>query len=557
MQRIIKRAAVACLSFVLIVMTVFSSAPVTVSAASKKTGVGMAEWALRAYNEGWKYVFGGSSAGAVDCSGLIRSYINGGGGAKALLNAATKSGNVSKGMPNIHGLGLWCEGHAGVYVGKNENGVDMAVDARNERVNVVYSTMDSRSWSPWVKWFKIQGVSYPTTGWVTFNGKEYYYKNGEFVTGIQKVDGKVYDFGKSGALKGEVDPSMLTTTTTAKKTTTTKKPTTTTTKFPSLKQGSSGSEVTKLQKRLIKLGYMKGSATGYYGEKTAEAVIKFQKQVGLTADGIAGKGTQTALYADSAPKCTTTTTTKKTTTTTTKKTTTTTTTTAKPTTTTTTTKPPTTATTVPGQTTVTTAPPTTTQPTPTPPSQPVESQPTQPAKVYKNLDVGSKGDEVTALQIRLTELGYFDQEISGYYGAFTRDAIKAFQAKVIPLPTGIADAATQELLFAPDAPGAADEVDLSLIFGEDYLDLQTDGGDMEMEEPIEEAAPVLMESSGISSLERKADLSGFVKTYGRSGALSTIGRWNTSEPTVTIYRNGSSYEISEELSQAMEECVFF
>ena len=44
-----------------------------VSAASS-TGPGMTAHALTAYYQKWKYVYGGSSAGAVDCSGLIYSY---------------------------------------------------------------------------------------------------------------------------------------------------------------------------------------------------------------------------------------------------------------------------------------------------------------------------------------------------------------------------------------------------------------------------------------------------------------------------------------------------
>ena len=41
---------------------------------AKGTGAGLAEWALNAYNSGWSYVYGGSTPGAVDCSGLIYSY---------------------------------------------------------------------------------------------------------------------------------------------------------------------------------------------------------------------------------------------------------------------------------------------------------------------------------------------------------------------------------------------------------------------------------------------------------------------------------------------------
>lgn len=47
------------------------------SAGAKGTGAGLAEWALNAYNSGWSYVYGGSTPGAVDCSGLIYSYAGG------------------------------------------------------------------------------------------------------------------------------------------------------------------------------------------------------------------------------------------------------------------------------------------------------------------------------------------------------------------------------------------------------------------------------------------------------------------------------------------------
>ena len=47
---------------------------------------------------------------------------------------------------------------------------------------------------------------------------------------------------------------------------------------------------------------MTGSADGTFGSATKAAVKLFQKQVGLTVDGVAGESTQKALYASDAPK---------------------------------------------------------------------------------------------------------------------------------------------------------------------------------------------------------------------------------------------------------------
>lgn len=59
--------------------------------------------------------------------------------------------------------------------------------------------------------------------------------------------------------------------------------------------GSTGSEVTKIQTRLKNWGYYNGSVDGVYGTKTRDAVKKFQKNNGLTVDGIAGSATLNAM----------------------------------------------------------------------------------------------------------------------------------------------------------------------------------------------------------------------------------------------------------------------
>lgn len=74
-----------------------------------------------------------------------------------------------------------------------------------------------------------------------------------------------------------------------------------------LKKGSTGADVKKLQQALIDLGYLSDTADGTFGAKTQDAVTLFQSVNGLDADGLAGAKTQallfsgTALSADQAP----------------------------------------------------------------------------------------------------------------------------------------------------------------------------------------------------------------------------------------------------------------
>lgn len=65
--------------------------------------------------------------------------------------------------------------------------------------------------------------------------------------------------------------------------------------YATLRSGSSGSRVRTLQKALISLNYLAGSADGKFGAKTKAAVLSFQKASGLKADGAAGRQTLTKL----------------------------------------------------------------------------------------------------------------------------------------------------------------------------------------------------------------------------------------------------------------------
>jgi peptidoglycan hydrolase-like protein with peptidoglycan-binding domain len=60
---------------------------------------------------------------------------------------------------------------------------------------------------------------------------------------------------------------------------------------------STNGDVTRLQNFLNKHGYLPVAATGYFGPLTAKAVMTFQKENGLTADGIVGPMTRSYVFA--------------------------------------------------------------------------------------------------------------------------------------------------------------------------------------------------------------------------------------------------------------------
>jgi hypothetical protein len=62
-----------------------------------------------------------------------------------------------------------------------------------------------------------------------------------------------------------------------------------------LKQGVSGEDVIKLQQKLREFGYYNGELDGNFGQETTFAIIDFQLDAGLEADGVAGPDTLKAL----------------------------------------------------------------------------------------------------------------------------------------------------------------------------------------------------------------------------------------------------------------------
>ncbi|MBQ1712522.1 MAG: peptidoglycan-binding protein, partial [Firmicutes bacterium] len=188
-KKLVKKSIALVLTAMIAAMMLITGTPVAF--AETPTNVGLAAHALRAYREGWSYVWGGTSYGAVDCSGLIYSYHGVGGCRVDMLGSSSDWGYVSNGIPRVHGLGLHHPGHVGVYIGSGA-----AVDARDEYSGVVYHNVYNKNWN---EWFKIAGVSYPYSGWVLLDGDSYYYEDGQYIVDTSRtMDGITYYFDSAG-----------------------------------------------------------------------------------------------------------------------------------------------------------------------------------------------------------------------------------------------------------------------------------------------------------------------------------------------------------------------
>ena len=59
--------------------------------------------------------------------------------------------------------------------------------------------------------------------------------------------------------------------------------------------GSQGEQVRQVQTKLRQWGYYDGAIDGVFGQATYDAVVRFQRKNGLTADGVAGSATLAAM----------------------------------------------------------------------------------------------------------------------------------------------------------------------------------------------------------------------------------------------------------------------
>ena len=197
---------IAACSIVLPGMTTTASA-----ASSSLTSIGLAEHVLKAYREGWVYSYGAygdfnsNGVRATDCSGLIYSYLcwvddssnikpnwNYPRTVTAQANASSVSGSIDT-IPRTHGLIVTIANydHVGVYVGNGK-----VIDNSTWGVNMRYESVKTNGW---IKWHKLDCITYPTTGWYKFDGDYFYYENGEYIINTTRtIDGVTYTFGSDG-----------------------------------------------------------------------------------------------------------------------------------------------------------------------------------------------------------------------------------------------------------------------------------------------------------------------------------------------------------------------
>jgi len=59
--------------------------------------------------------------------------------------------------------------------------------------------------------------------------------------------------------------------------------------------GARGQDVQEVQRKLKQWGYYNGNVDGIFGQRTYDAVVRFQRKNGLKADGVVGRDTKAAL----------------------------------------------------------------------------------------------------------------------------------------------------------------------------------------------------------------------------------------------------------------------
>lgn len=125
---------------------------------------------------------------------------------------------------------------------------------------------------------------------------------------------------------------------------------------------------------------------------------------------------------------------------------------------------------------------------------------------------GSTGEEVTKIQTRLTELGFYTGAIDGYFGDETEAAYRAFQTAAGVTVDGIAGS-DREILYSDDAPYAEKVEEATEAPAEETEEETTEESEEVAEEPVEEETATVYqngdENEAVTEIQSQLALLGY------------------------------------------------
>ena len=267
-----------------------------------------------------------------------------------------------------------------------------------------------------------------------------------------------------------------------------------------LKLSSVGNEVLKLQKKLADIGY-DVSRDGVFGNGTKKAVIEFQQDFGLGADGVVGRGTWAAIESAANKR--------------------------------------------------------------KEEEEEEEKKPTGDGgkKPHSVLKLHSKGSEVKQLQMLLAKLGY-DVSQDGIFGTGTERAVKEFQKDNGLEPDGIVGKGTWDALLSDDAVGSGDNSKPADTGGSSsknpssLLKLNSEGEDVRKLQELLKELKYNVDVTGVFDLKTKEAVIDFQLENGLDAdGIVGKGTWNVllngnpkpHDPSndVTDFGDSDSIKISE------------
>ncbi len=163
----------------------------------------------------------------------------------------------------------------------------------------------------------------------------------------------------------------------------------------SLRKGDNNNDVRNMQLALTQIGYQTGGTDGKFGDMTESAVVQFQKDNRLSADGVAGQATLTRIYTKANVR-------------------------------------------IDGI----------ANPTPTATPAPTQNIPDRlnSYNINETLAPGSSGSSVATMQIALKQLGYYKGSINSSFDKATKNAVIALQKAYNLSADGVAGAMTHRAI---------------------------------------------------------------------------------------------------------------